>query len=355
MPLWTVDEVTRWVASMGFPASIIDLFRETKVDGDILLQLDDKHLENDLHMSNGIQRKRFLRELSILKKDADYSGIDGSGMAKFLVSHVGHEYKMYTYNFIRNDLTMSVMRRLGSANLNDMLIEVGIASSIHRLKIIEAIMDEGIGGSDDFNMSGSRSGSFLESPTGSQHGQVYISFNRSGRGELASLINMQLQLRGLSVQMADTLGNSVTTTDAIGRARHFVIVLGQGSLAGCKGDVKCKDPLHKEVKAALDSNCNIIPVFDNCQFPDAESLPEDMRTLCYFNGVQWVHDYQEACMDKIERFITGEGPPSRGGSLGRLAIASRLTPDSAKSTPANSLRELKNRNLSSESGIFFQT
>jgi hypothetical protein len=25
-----------------------------------------------------------------------------------------------------------------------------------------------------------------------------------------------------------------------------------------------------------------------------------------FNGVRWVHDYQEACIDKVERFIKGE-------------------------------------------------
>ena len=28
-----------------------------------------------------------------------------------------------------------------------------------------------------------------------------------------------------------------------------------------------------------------------------------MRPLTSFNGVNWVHDYQNACMDKIARFI----------------------------------------------------
>ncbi len=42
------------------------------------------------------------------------------------------------------------------------------------------------------------------------------------------------------------------------------------------------------------------------QFPDPDELPDDIRALCYFNAVRWVHDYQEACLDKFERFIRGE-------------------------------------------------
>ena len=31
-----------------------------------------------------------------------------------------------------------------------------------------------------------------------------------------------------------------------------------------------------------------------------------MRALCYFNSVKWVHDYQEACVDKLKKFIRGD-------------------------------------------------
>lgn len=57
----------------------------------------------------------------------------------------------------------------------------------------------------------------------------------------------------------------------------------------------------QEIVAALTSNCNIIPIIDNFQWPEAEELPEDMRTVCHFNGVRWIHDYQDACVDKLER------------------------------------------------------
>lgn len=46
--------------------------------------------------------------------------------------------------------------------------------------------------------------------------------------------------------------------------------------------------LFQEIVAALQSGCNIIPILDNFQWPDPEELPEDMRAVCYFNGVRCV-------------------------------------------------------------------
>ena len=68
-------------------------------------------------------------------------------------------------------------------------------------------------------------------------------------------------------------------------------------------DNEQKDWIHKEVACALDSDCNIIPVFDNFLMPKSEDLPVAMRPLTSYNGVNWVHEYQTACMDKIARFI----------------------------------------------------
>ena len=43
----------------------------------------------------------------------------------------------------------------------------------------------------------------------------------------------------------------------------------------------------QEIVEALHSKCNIIPIIDNFQWPEAEELPEDMRAVCYFNGVRY--------------------------------------------------------------------
>ncbi|CAG0925987.1 unnamed protein product, partial [Notodromas monacha] len=74
----------------------------------------------------------------------------------------------------------------------------------------------------------------------------------------------------------------------------------------CINDVECKDWVHKEIVCALENRCNIIPIIDNFQWPETESLPEDMRAVCYFNGVRWIHDYQDACVDKLVRFMSAD-------------------------------------------------
>lgn len=59
--------------------------------------------------------------------------------------------------------------------------------------------------------------------------------------------------------------------------------------------------IFQEIVAALKNNCNIIPIIDNFNFPEPDDLPEDMRPVCHFNAVRWIHDYQDACVDKLER------------------------------------------------------
>jgi len=37
--------------------------------------------------------------------------------------------------------------------------------------------------------------------------------------------------------------------------------------------------------------------------PETADLPVSMRALTSYNGVNWVHEYQGACVDKLERFL----------------------------------------------------
>ena len=41
-----------------------------------------------------------------------------------------------------------------------------------------------------------------------------------------------------------------------------------------------------------------------------------MRAVCYFNGVRWIHDYQDACVDKLVRFMVAESSMNAGGRVG---------------------------------------
>lgn len=110
--------------------------------------------------------------------------------------------------------------------------------------------------------------------------------------------------------------------DSIKAAKNFILILSPNALDRCIGDHECKDWVHKEIVAALASNCNIIPIIDNFHWPDPEQLPEDMRSITYFNGVRWIHDYQDACVDKVERFIRGELNNGTGSFIGPQSIQS---------------------------------
>jgi len=90
---------------------------------------------------------------------------------------------------------------------------------------------------------------------------------------------------------------------SIQRARNFIIVLTPNSLDRCIGDMERKDWIHREIVCALQSDCNVIPVTDRFDFPPEESLPVDMRSILHYNAVSWVHDYQDACIEKLEQFM----------------------------------------------------
>merc|ERR1719278_470980 len=198
----------------------------------MLLQLTDGEIKDDIGIKNGILRKRFIRELKDLKKTADYTSCDGGILANFL-SRVGSDYRGYTYSLIQGELSLDLMQRLSGPDLEDMLKDCGVDSAIHRHKIIDAA----INGTDDE--------SFADSLYSEPSWDVYLAYPGKNGGELASLIKMQLEMRGLSVSV-------------------------------------------------------------DFQWPSADELPEEIREIAAFNSVRWVHDYQDACLDKLDRFIRGE-------------------------------------------------
>lgn len=349
VPLWTVEDVVSWVRKTGF-SDYAAAFNEVGVDGDLLLQLSDSEIRDDIGITNGILRKRFMRELKNLKKNADYSSCDGGQAANFLAK-IGSDYKIYAYNFTTNDLKIEFMRKLNEADLNDMLNDAGIDSVIHKHKIIEAVLN--------FSDDESTDGSLYSDPSI----DVYLSYPKNSGAELSSLIKMQLQLRGLKVyaDSHDSADLNETIISNINEAKHFVLVMPPEALNSCIEDVNCQDRLHKEIVAAVKANINIIPVTSDFQWPEQESLPEDMRCLPSFNSIRWVHDYQDACIDKLERFVRGEsflrvdspyygrqagGRGSRGGSRG----------DSGRSTPTQCSplliqKFLRNRTISNDSAL----
>ena len=108
---------------------------------------------------------------------------------------------------------------------------------------------------------------------------------RSNGSQLASLLKVHLQLRGFTVfidiekleagKFDENLLNSVRA------AKHFLLVLTPKALDRCIGDDEQNDWVHKEIATALQSECNIIPITDDFEWPQPESLPEDIRKVSH--------------------------------------------------------------------------
>ncbi|MBN3286998.1 SARM1 protein, partial [Polyodon spathula] len=277
--------------------------KELQVDGDLLLNITDLELRIDLGMTAGLTRKRFLRELRELKTYANYSTCDPSNLADWL-GGVDPRFRQYTYNLLQGGLERSSLPRVTEQQLQaDCLVQNGL----HRTKILVAAKE------------------LLQTPPPCstcelqpEGPDVFISYRRTTGSQLASLLKVHLQVRGFSVfidvekleagKFEDKLIQSVQ------RARNFILVMSAGALDKCMGDSDMKDWVHKEIVTALNGGKNIVPVTDHFLWPEPSSLPEDMRAVLNFNGVKWSHEYQEATIEKIIRFLQGQPCRDRSSS-----------------------------------------
>merc|ERR1712223_660596 len=360
-------------------------FSDLQVDGDLLLELDEQQLKDDIGITNGLLRKRFARELKQLKQKADYSSKDKHSIVQTLMTskHTNAsslDLMEYAYALIKMDLSPDLVRRtFTEEDLEDYLREeVCIKSYIHRRQIIDAIFD-GNSLSPRPLKRGNQYSSCASLISVKSHDSaltegsfdVYISGNgEHGTHELASLIDINLQLRGFSAYQSNygnesaTMNSSIedlTENDDSGiesrillrsysapmeRCRNFVLILGAGALEDClvrNSHERPKSHLYYEVVAALRSKgVNIVPVVvPGFRFPDECDLLPEVRAICKFNAVTWVHEYQEACVDKIERFIRGGSFLKSAGSYttltaingARTPTMSRSRQDSGRSTP----------------------
>lgn len=173
VPLWVVEDVSQWVKQIGFNEYIKN-FYDSRVDGDLLLQLTEDNLREDIGITNGIQRRRFKRELENLKKMADYSSKDAACINNFL-QNIGPEFSIYTYSMLNAGVDKESLK-----NLNDeqLIVECGITNSIHRYRILNAIqsLETRLALSTDENMDKTL--------------DVFVSYRRSNGSQLASLLKV---------------------------------------------------------------------------------------------------------------------------------------------------------------------
>ncbi|KAM9320494.1 NAD(+) hydrolase SARM1 [Gastrophryne carolinensis] len=302
VPNWKPLEVQIWLQQSGFD-KYSKSFLEHQIDGDLLLRLSETDLKEDLGLTSSITRKRFMRELVELKTFANYSTCDRSNLADWLGS-VEPRFRQYTYNLVMCGIDRNFLHHVTEQQLEK---DCQIAIGFHRVRILNAARE------------------MLHSPLPCSVGKssydgpdVFISYRRSTGSQLASLLKVHLYLHGFSAfidvekleagKFEDKLIQSVIS------ARNFVLVLSAGALDKCMGDNDCKDWVHKEIVTALNCGKNIVPVTDHFDWPNPLSLPEDMRAVLKFNGIKWSHEYQDATIEKIIRFLQGRS--SRDSSVG---------------------------------------
>lgn len=233
VPLWSTEDVREWVKQIGFEEYAKN-FVDSKVDGDLLLQLTEDNLREDIGINNGIRRRRFTRELQNLKKMADYSSKD-TGNLNNILQMIGQEFSIYTYSMLNAGVDREYIKNLTEDQL---LTECGITNSIHRLKILDEIKNVQ---HHHFNPSEN------ESPDKSL--DVFVSYRRSNGSQLASLLKVHLQLRGFTVFIdverleAGKFDNNLL--QSIKQAKHFLLVLTPKALERCIEDSECKDWVHR--------------------------------------------------------------------------------------------------------------
>lgn len=173
VPLWSVEDVREWVKQIGF-AEYERNFYESRVDGDLLLQLTDENLHEDIGITNGIRRRRFKRELENLKKMADYSSKDVANLNNFL-QVIGLEFSIYTYSMLNAGVDKESLKFLTEAQL---VVECGITNSIHRLRILNSIksLENTLAQSTADNMDKTL--------------DVFVSYRRNNGSQLASLLKV---------------------------------------------------------------------------------------------------------------------------------------------------------------------
>lgn len=291
---WTPHQVKEWVQDIGL-GDKAPAFEHHLVTGHLLLDLTMEDLK-ELGFQSRLQSCWFMKEIKRLRCLVDVSRQDEENITVWL-SSISKTLKGYAVDFIRHGVSRSLLPHLTDTALQ----ELGVHSSLDRLKLLLAVDALSSGDSDQPDS--------VFTPVKKRGGcDVFISYRRTTGSQLASLLKVHLQVRGLSVFLdVEELGGGKfddAILSTISRCSNMLLVLSAGALDRCKGDSIMQDWVHRELACALEHKVHIIPILmDDFQWPMQTDLPEDIQQICSLNGVPWSHEYQDACVEKILSFL----------------------------------------------------
>ncbi|MCX6249605.1 MAG: TIR domain-containing protein [Bacteroidetes bacterium] len=130
---------------------------------------------------------------------------------------------------------------------------------------------------------------------------IFISYRRDGGTELAMLVKNALQAKRYATFMDIESLRSGKFNEAlyakIQNSKDFIIILTPGSLERCKNE---NDWVRKEVKHAIECNCNIVPVLGrDFIMPDKGTLPEEISSLPDYHGIAPSNELWDASINKL--------------------------------------------------------
>jgi tetratricopeptide (TPR) repeat protein len=138
---------------------------------------------------------------------------------------------------------------------------------------------------------------------------VFISYRRNVSSFIARAIFSELRSKGYDVFMdVESIDSGIFSRiilNQIAARAHFLVILSPGTI---ERFIEPGDWMRREIEESMRLKRNIIPVFVNgFQFDDttAEYLSGRLNKLKGYNGINLLHDYFEAGIDKLaKRFLT---------------------------------------------------
>jgi len=262
---WDQLEVSAWLASRGYNTDL-------QVTGDTLLQLSEREMKH--FVSNGIVRKRLSRDLKSLKRSLDYSNSEAEQTAKLLAS-TSSDLVEHTHRLVTSGLSLENIDLVDNIHLR--LAEAGIENNLH-LQKIQAV---------------------LEREKNKPKGKVHITYDSRSR-TFGSLVDIYLKLRGFQTTGSGESG-SVLHSDCL-----VVVLIDTDGLQTSE----------EEIKDALENGLTVVLVVEeHLNLNDVSWNLEEVKI------VRWIHDYQEAVIDRIEKIITTDTVKSLENSMKTRSIS----------------------------------
>lgn len=298
---WSPVHVGEWLKDLGLD-DLAQKFSENFVTGDILVDatLEDLTESHGICIQNKLKARWLLRQIHALRLKADPSRGDAESICKWLVQ-TNRQLALYKVDFVREGVTQNTLCHM----TDDILVEMGVSKRLDRVRIMMAVEEM------TPPLSTSSTGQRV-SQVAKKKNDIFISYRRSTGSQLASLLKVHLQLRGLGVFLDVTeLGNGEFDNNIllnIANSSNFVLLLTPNCLDRCVGDTLIQDWLHKELKCALQNGVPVIPVTSNFEWPSKTyHFPDDVQRVMKMNAVNWIHEYQDASLSKLISFLNLPG------------------------------------------------